>query len=88
MRHWRWDWNGTMAWMMWSLLIVALATGCHSDTNQGGGADKGHAVPAGTPQQTQQAVPTPPSADRIDPNSPQAVLHGTTTTKSQTQPSR
>lgn len=80
MRRWRWDWNGTMAWLIWSLLIMALATGCHSDTSQGGGADKGHAAPAGTPQQVQQPVPSVPSADRIDPSSPRAVLHGTRTT--------
>ena len=81
MRRWRIEVNGTVAWLVFALLIAALAGGCHGDSNQGGGADKGHAAPAGTPQQVQQPVPTPPTADQVDPSSPQAVIHGTSTTQ-------
>lgn len=73
--------NGTVAWLVFALLIAALASGCHGDTNQGGGAEKGHAAPGGTPQQVQQPVPTPPTADQVAPSSPRAVLGGTSTTQ-------
>jgi hypothetical protein len=66
------------------LLVLALALpGCHGDTAQGGGTDTGHAARQGTPQQVQQPVPTPPTADQIDPDSPRAVLNGTSTTEPQ-----
>jgi len=77
----RLEMNGTVVWLAWSLLLAAMAAGCHGDTNQGGGADKGHAVPNGSPQQVHQPVPTPPTADQVEPSSPQAILGGTSTTQ-------
>lgn len=62
-------------------LLSAGLTSCHADTNQGGGADRGHAATAKPTASQHAPIPTPPSADRVDPNSPQAILDGTSTTR-------
>ena len=61
--------------------IAALAvTGCRNPGAEGQGQTNTPATNDNQKAGQPQNVPTPPSADRIDPNAPKAVLGGTSTT--------
>ncbi len=71
------------------MAVTVAMVGCHSDTSQGGGQDRGRSGTSNVQQHpTPQPNPVPanvPSADQMDPNSPKAVLNGTSTTTQPTQ---
>lgn len=73
--------NATTICLLFSLLLTEVAAGCHGDTDQGGATDRAHASQPATRAAPAPKVPTPPSADQMDPDSPRAVLNGTSTTQ-------
>ena len=68
------------------LLIVASSafTGCGNPGSEGQGQTHTPVTPNNQRAAPRQAVPTPPTADQIDPSSPRAVLGGTSTTNPST----
>ena len=70
-------------WLLYAAFgVSSLLAGCHSAGN--GAAQQRDPAPSFHPGR----IPTPPTADQIDPNSPAAVLHGTSTTQSQPRGAR
>ena len=64
-----------------SLLLFSGFAGCRNPGEEGQGQTHTQTTPDNQSRPQQPAVPTPPSADQISPDSPSAVLNGTSTTQ-------
>ncbi|MGI4828226.1 MAG: hypothetical protein ACRYFU_08560 [Janthinobacterium lividum] len=62
------------------LIAASPLTGCRNPGAEGQGQTNTPATNDNQKALHPQKVPTPPTADQIDPNSPKAVLGGTSTT--------